>query len=107
MNPDDDFEVWRKDRHNVQAPSGLVDRVMAAIETTAGSHPRGGTSLKSHSLIGRAGPVLLWTAASLFFVARIAALVGNLVFPTGGYPEFAVDERIEEVPDEPRNVSRS
>lgn len=107
MSEDEDYEGWLQHRREVSHSANLVDRIMAAVEA-----PHEVSELPEHlseraGLFGRVGPPLLWTAASLFFVARIAALVGNLVFPTSNYPEFAVEERIEEMPDERPNVSRS
>ena len=104
MTPDDDYEAWLSQRREVMPAADLTDRIMATVEACAGS-PEVRPPVDRFA---RIGPLLLCTAASLIFVARIAALVGNLVFPTG-YPEFAIDQRIEEVPNEhsPRNLSRS
>jgi hypothetical protein len=126
MKPDDKYEAWLKQRQDVSPPEDLADRIMAAIESPssplevpAGAPAGFSASIvpsgKSHEVVPPRqplarlglGPLLLCTAASLIFVARIAALVGNLVFPTGSYPEFATDQRIEELPHEHRNVSRS
>lgn len=106
MNQDDDYEAWLNERRAVQVPTGLADRILTAIDEPVEHVPVAGRVKPPASLLRRAGPVLLWTAASLFFMARVVALVGNLVYPSG-YPEFAVDERIEEVPHEHGNVSRS
>ncbi|HEY4259369.1 MAG TPA: hypothetical protein VGM98_04390 [Schlesneria sp.] len=97
MTPDDDYQSWLKHRRATSVSDDVTDRVMAAIrEPTRRVRPA-----------ARIGLVLLWTAASLVFVTRIAALVGNVIFPTDSYPEFAVDQRIEEVPHDHRKPTRS
>lgn len=104
MNPESDYEGWLKHRRDLPESADLTNRIMSAVEATSDQpvEPRPTTPPRS-----RIGPVLLWTAASLVFVARIAALVGNLVFPTNSYPEYAADQHSEEVPHEHQNVSRS
>jgi len=106
MNQDDDYEAWLNQRRTVQVPPGLTDRILAAVDPLAEQTRLVHRVLLRASLLRRAGPFVLWTAASLIFMARVVALVGNLIYPSG-HPEFAVDERIEEVPDEHGNVSRS
>ena len=104
MNEDEDYFAWLQHRRAVQPAGDLADRIMSEVETTLGEIPNdAGPALRRP---GRIGPILLVTAASLVFVARIAALVGDLVFPNG-YSEFALNQRIEEVPDEQRIDSRS
>ncbi len=112
MNPDADYDAWVKKRRDAPPANDLTDRIMTAIEQSGRALPPvtlavNGPAPKSGGLLTQTGPILMWTAASLIFVARIAALVGNLVFPTNSYPEYAVDQRIEEVPHEHRSVSRS
>ena len=109
MNPDAEFDAWLKQRRDVRPADDLADRIMTAVEQSARASPVETVAAASMPtrLLRQTGPILLWTAASLIFVARIASLVGNLVFPTNSYPEYAVDQRIEEVPDEHRSVSRS
>ncbi len=97
MKPDDDYQSWLKHRRAMSAAVDVTDRVMAAIRAPA----------KPVRRVERVGLVLLWTAASLVFVTRIAALVGNVIFPTDSYPEFAVDQRIEDVPHDHRKPTRS
>jgi hypothetical protein len=97
MKPDDEYESWLKQRRAMSAAVDVTDRVMAAIRAPA----------KPVRRVERIGLVLLWTAASLVFVTRVAALVGNVIFPTDSYPEFAVDQRIEDVPHDHRKPTRS
>lgn len=99
MISDDDYEDWLKRRRSVTSNVDLADKVMAAIGTASPAKPA--TALQ------RVGPWMIWTAASLVFVAKVAALVGNLVFPTDSYPEFAADHRIEDVPHDHRIPERS
>lgn len=96
MKPDDEYQNWLNHRRTMSASIDVTDRVMAAIRAPA----------KPVRRIERVGLVLLWTAASLVFVTRIAALVGNVIFPTDSYPEFAADQRIEDVPHD-RKPTRS
>ena len=107
MNPDAEFDAWLKQRRDVRPADDLADRIMTAVDQSARASPVQAAAPKPTRLLRQTGPVLLWTAASLIFVARIAALVGNLVFPTKSYHEYAADQRIEEVPDEHHSVSRS
>jgi hypothetical protein len=104
MNRDEDYQSWLQHRRDVNPPAELSDRIMQAVAASRGISPQ--RVARSPAIRARAIPVLLWTAASLIFVARIAALVGNLIFPTSSYPEFAADHRIEG-PDEQRESTRS
>lgn len=101
MNDDHDYDAWIRNRRALSPPDDLTGRILSAIESQAVTGPA-----VSQGPGRRLVPVLVWMAASLLLVARLAAMVGNLIYPTG-YPEFASDQRIEEVPDEHRNVSRS
>ena len=100
MNDDHDYDAWVRNRRAVSPPDDLTGRILSAIESQAVTEP---VSQRSGR---RLIQVLVWVAASLLLVARLAAMVGNLIYPTG-YPEFASDQRIEELPHEHRNVSRS
>ena len=104
MNRDADYEAWLTHQRDVQPSANLTDRIIVAVEVATAEAARSRSKSRPGS---RIGPILLWTAASLIFVARVAALVGNLVFPTNSYPEYAADQRIEETPHEHRSVSRS
>jgi hypothetical protein len=105
VKQDDEYEAWLNERRDVMPRADLADRIMAQVETSTESP--GVTMSASSGLRLRIGPILLCAAASLVFAIRIAAFVGNLVFPTGSYPEFAVDQHIEDLPNDHRNVSRS
>ena len=103
MNDDSMYQRLLQECRTVRPSSDLTDRIMAAIASTSPENVTSATftlansgDFKSRSIrpfVTRLGPALLWTAASLIFLARLTALVGNLVFPTNSYPEFAVDER--------------
>ena len=112
MTPDELYESWRHQRQGIAPTDGLTDRIMAAVEACPVDASRvevavtsAGAS-KPGSFAQRWGPAFLCLAASLIFVARITAIVGNLVFPTGNYPEFAADQRIEDFHDH-RPATRS
>jgi hypothetical protein len=104
---DDDYAAWLEHRRSVRPDAGLTDRIMSQLSDPASiSIPPAPTAPPARQF-SRIGPGLLLTAASLIFAVKIAALVGNLVFPTESYPEFANDIKIEEPADAHGNVSRS
>lgn len=132
MTSESDYSEWLNDRRVVRPPDDLVDRIMARINhegltpgldvalppdgpqtaqgrQTGSSGVANGDAISQRAHVPRRqlGPMLFWAAASLIFAIRIAALVGNLAFPTSSYPEFAGDEQIEEAPHDHRNISRS
>lgn len=109
MNTESEYTAWLEERRSTRPPDDLVNQIMARVHQTAVADlpalqepdpPR-------QSKAWRFGPVFFWTVATLIFAIRIAALVGNLAFPTSSYPEFAGDQQIEEVPHDHRNTSRS
>lgn len=105
MNDDHDYDAWVRERRALSPPDDLASRIMSALDRQAEFTVM--RPVTEHTAVGRRlVPILVCTAASLLFVARIVAMVGNLIFPTG-YPEFAVEQQIEEVPHEHRSVSRS
>jgi hypothetical protein len=98
-----DFSEWIQHRRDTKPAGDLTDRILNAVQATEPVRP---VLEPRRRTLNRVGPVVLWTAACLVFVARLMSLVGNLVFPTSSYPEFAVD-RIEEPTNERHGVSRS
>lgn len=109
MTNESEYNAWLNERRTVRPPDDLADRIMTQVHEAASANPPE-TSVPEPMRTARAwplGPALFWTVASLIFAIRIAALVGNLAFPTSSYPEFAGDQQIEELPHESRSTSRS
>jgi len=109
MNSDSEYTAWLNECRTARPPDDLADRIMAQVDqaTITKSPTVSVPESRRSSPAWQLGPTLFWTVASLIFAIRIAALVGNLAFPTSSYPEFAGDQQIEEVPHDHRNLSRS
>lgn len=109
MTTDSEYDAWLHECRTARPTDDLTDRIMAQVHVAAGASPPlvSGPEPMRTARAWQWGPTLFWTAASLIFAIRIAALVGNLAFPASSYPEFAGDSQIEELPHESRNTSRS
>jgi hypothetical protein len=103
----DDYAGWLEHRRSVRPDDGLTDRIMSQLNRPASISLSPPPVSPPARLLNRFGPGLLLTTASLLFAVKIATLVGNLVFPTESYPEFANEIKVEEPDHAHGNVSRS